>query len=116
MLQVDDGLIAALREFESEIAVETNGTLPVGNLFDWVCVSPKAGAGLAVTHGNELKLVFPQEGAAPDVYEGLDFERFYLQPLQGHKGIANTAAAIEYCLGHPRWWLSVQVHKLVGVR
>jgi 7-carboxy-7-deazaguanine synthase len=116
LLQVDAALIAALRAQGFEIAVETNGTLPVPEAIDWICVSPKANAPLRQTRGDELKLVFPQEGAEPELYEKLDFEHFLLQPMDGPQILRNTKAAIDYCLGHPRWRLSAQTHKLIGVK
>jgi 7-carboxy-7-deazaguanine synthase len=116
LLQLDDAAVAALHDRGFEVAIETNGTLPVPAGVDWVCVSPKAGADLVVTGGHELKLVFPQEGGDPGRYEDLAFDRFSLQPLDGPDLAANTAAAIEHCLAHPRWRLSVQTHKVVGIR
>ncbi|HTH99717.1 MAG TPA: 7-carboxy-7-deazaguanine synthase [Acidisoma sp.] len=115
LLQVDAALTAALHAEGFEIAVETNGTLPVPDGIDWVCVSPKAGNGLAVTHGDELKLVFPQAGAEPSLYEGLAFSHFLLSPMDGDERITNTAAAVAYCLQHPRWRLSLQTHKFLGI-
>lgn len=116
LLQLDPALISALHERGFEIAVETNGTLAAPGGIDWICVSPKADAGLTQTSGQELKLVYPQPAAMPDRFEHLDFERFWLQPMDGPDQAANTAAAIEYCLTHPKWRLSVQTHKYVGVR
>jgi 7-carboxy-7-deazaguanine synthase len=116
LLQVDPPLIAALHAQGFEIAVETNGTLPPPDGLDWVCVSPKAGAPLALTRGDELKLVFPQAGAEPERYEGLDFREFLLQPMDGPEISRNTKAAIDYCLAHPRWRLSLQTHKIIGVK
>jgi len=115
LLQLDDELVAALHDRDFEIAVETNGTVasPVG--IDWVCVSPKAGAPPLVTAGDELKLVYPQEGAEPERFEGLDFRHFFLQPMDGPSREANTAAAVRYCLEHPRWRLSLQTHKLLRI-
>ena len=99
-----------------EVAVETNGTLPPPPGIDWLCVSPKAGAPLrGARQGNELKLVFPQEGAEPERFEGLAFDHFFLQPMDGPAREANTAAALRYCLAHPRWRLSLQTHKLLGI-
>ena len=114
-LQLDAVLVAALHDRGFTVAIETNGTLtlPVG--IDWVCVSPKAGAPLLVTRGNELKLIFPQDGAPPKAFEHLDFEHFFLQPMDGPAREANTAAAVAYCLSHPRWRLSVQTHKYLGL-
>nr|WP_294556045.1 7-carboxy-7-deazaguanine synthase [uncultured Rhodopila sp.] len=115
LLQVDKALIACLHEFGFEIAVETNGTLPVPPGLDWVCVSPKAGASLVVTCGDELKLVFPQSGLMPASVEHLDFEDFLLQPMDGPERESNTAAAVAYCLEHPQWRLSLQTHKFLGI-
>jgi 7-carboxy-7-deazaguanine synthase (Cx14CxxC type) len=115
LLQVDDALVAALHGAGFSIALETNGTLaaPVG--IDWVCVSPKADAALAQTSGQELKLVYPQAGVDPARFEGLAFERFSLQPMDGAGRDAATRAAIAYCLEHPRWRLSLQTHKYLGI-
>lgn len=116
LLQVDSELVEALHGAGFEIALETNGTLlpPAG--IDWICVSPKAGAPLALTRGHELKLVFPQPGVLPQEFEGLDFENFILQPMDGGDRAANTAAAVAWCLAHPRWRLGLQTHKLLGIR
>jgi 7-carboxy-7-deazaguanine synthase len=116
LLQVDDDLIAALHERGFEVAVETNGTKPAPASLDWICVSPKAGAPFVQTSGNELKLVYPQAEAPPEKFEQLDFEHFFLQPMDGPATALNTERAIEYCLAHPRWRLSIQTHKLVGIR
>ncbi len=115
LLQLDGALVAALHDAGFAIAVETNGTLlpPAG--IDWICVSPKAEAPLALTRGDELKLVFPQQGAAPEQFEALAFAHFFLQPMDGPARDAHTAAAIAYCLAHPRWRLSLQTHKLLGI-
>jgi len=116
LLQLDDSLVDALHELGFEIAVETNGTqLPPTGL-DWVCVSPKARAELVLCNGNELKLVYPQEGGEPERYEGLDFDHFFLQPMDGPTVAENTRAAVQYCLEHPRWRLSLQTHKMLGLR
>ncbi|MDT7953904.1 MAG: 7-carboxy-7-deazaguanine synthase [Acetobacteraceae bacterium] len=115
LLQVDLALIAALHAHHFEIAVETNGSmLPPAGL-DWICVSPKAGAALQVKCGDELKLVYPQEGAEPERYASLSFAHFLLQPMDGPNRIANTRAAIAYCLDHPQWRLSLQTHKVLGI-
>jgi organic radical activating enzyme len=98
-----------------EIAVETNGTVTPPPGIDWLCVSPKADAPLVVTTGDELKLVYPQEGGEPPRYEGLGFRHFFLQPIDGPAREANTRAALDYCLSHPRWRLSLQTHKLLGI-
>ena len=115
LLQLDDPLIGALHALGFSIAVETNGTIAAPPGIDWVCVSPKADAPLAQTSGQELKLVFPQTGVDPARFEGLDFERFFLQPMDGPDRAQNTQAAIAYCLAHPRWRLSVQTHKYLGI-
>jgi 7-carboxy-7-deazaguanine synthase len=115
LLQVDEALIECLHEFGFEIAVETNGTIAVPPGLDWVCVSPKARAPLVLTGGNELKLVFPQIGIMPRSFEHMAFENFLLQPMDGPERERNTAAAVAYCLEHPRWRLSLQTHKLLGI-
>lgn len=116
LLQVDAALIKALHGKGFEIAVETNGTIVPPPGLDWVCVSPKAGADLVVRQGDEMKLVYPQDGIAPEDVAGLAFARFSLQPMDGPDLAENTARAIEYCLQHPRWRLSVQTHKTIGIR
>lgn len=116
LLQLDAPLIAALHARGFDIAVETNGTVEAPEGLDWICVSPKAAAPVVQTRGQELKLVYPQALAMPDRFEHLDFERFWLQPMDGPDQAANTAAALEYCLTHPQWRLSVQTHKYIGVR
>jgi 7-carboxy-7-deazaguanine synthase (Cx14CxxC type) len=116
LLQLDSELIEALHQHGFEIAIETNGTIEVPPGIDWVCVSPKAGANLVVTAGDELKLVYPQVDAPPERYSGLDFRLFFLQPLDGPDRAANTEAAIRYCLTHPQWRLSLQTHKLTGIK
>jgi 7-carboxy-7-deazaguanine synthase len=115
LLQLDDPLVRALHQEEFEIAVETNGTLPPPAGIDWLCVSPKAGAELVVRAGDEIKLVFPQSGADPAEFEDLAFNHFFLQPMDGPERETNTAAALQYCLLHPRWRLSLQTHKLLGI-
>jgi 7-carboxy-7-deazaguanine synthase (Cx14CxxC type) len=116
MLQVDEPLTAALHEAGFEIAIETNGTLPVPRAIDWICVSPKAGAPLNQRSGDELKLVYPQEALDPAQVEDLDFAHFLLQPMdEGAKSAANLRSAIDYCLAHPKWRLSLQTHKLLGL-
>jgi 7-carboxy-7-deazaguanine synthase (Cx14CxxC type) len=115
LLQVDGALINALHALDFEIAVETNGTIAAPDGLDWICVSPKADAPLAQRSGQELKLVYPQAGVDPERFSGLDFERFSLQPMDGPDRDANTRAAIAYCLDHPRWRLSVQTHKYIGI-
>ena len=116
LLQVDAPLVAALHANGFEVAVETNGTIEPPPGIDWVCVSPKAGTELRIRKGDELKLVFPQEGAAPADFEALAFDRFSLQPMDGPETAANTALAVDYCLRHPRWRLCVQTHKYIGIR
>ena len=115
-LQLDASLVAALSSQGFYVAMETNGTIPPPSGVDWVCVSPKAGARLAVREGDELKLVFPQAGAPPEQYVDLDFDYFSLQPMDGPDLEFNTEAAVEYCFGHPTWRLSLQTHKLLGIR
>jgi 7-carboxy-7-deazaguanine synthase len=115
LLQLDPPLIEALRSTGFEIAVETNGTVAPPDGIDWLCVSPKAEAPLVVTGGDELKLVFPQPGAEPERFVGLGFRHYFLQPMDGPAREANTRAALEYCLAHPRWRLSLQTHKLLGI-
>jgi 7-carboxy-7-deazaguanine synthase (Cx14CxxC type) len=116
LLQVRDDLVSALHEYGFEIAVETNGTIAAPNQIDWITVSPKGATPLVQTSGDELKLVFPQIGVDPAGFEKLAFEHFLLQPLDGPNREANTAAAIAYCLLHPRWRLSLQTHKFMGIR
>jgi 7-carboxy-7-deazaguanine synthase (Cx14CxxC type) len=116
LLQMDAPLVDALHGAGFEIAVETNGTKPAPAGLDWICVSPKAEAELVITSGNELKLVFPQEGAVPERFEALRFDHFFLQPMDGPARARNTRAAIAYCLAHPRWRLSLQTHKFTGIR
>jgi len=116
LLQLDDVLIAALHDAGFEIAIETNGTQEAPRGIDWICVSPKADAPLALTAGNELKLVFPQSTAMPERFEQLNFRYFFLQPMDGPEREQNTELAVEYCLAHPRWRLSMQTHKLLGLR
>jgi 7-carboxy-7-deazaguanine synthase len=115
-LQLDDKATWALAMAGFEVAVETNGTRPLPAGIDWICVSPKVGTELAVTAGDELKLVYPQPGAEPERYEHLGFRSFRLQPMDGPDLAANTAATVAYCLAHPCWHLSLQTHKLIGVR
>lgn len=115
LLQLDAALLRALHNEGFEVAVETNGTVPPPAGVDWLCVSPKAGAELVVRCGDEIKLVFPQPGAEPERFERLPFSHFFLQPMDGGDRQANTAAALHYCLAHPRWRLSLQTHKLLGI-
>ncbi len=116
LLQVDDALVAALHREGFEIAVETNGTRAAPAGLDWITVSPKAGTELVLTAGHELKLVYPQAGAEPGLYEGLSFAAFFLQPMDGPDRERNVASATAWCLAHPRWRLSLQTHKLIGLR
>ncbi|WP_408598368.1 7-carboxy-7-deazaguanine synthase [Limnohabitans sp.] len=116
LLQVDSALVQALHAQDFTIAVETNGTVLPPEGIDWLCVSPKAGSALVVRSGQELKLVYPQAGNHPEEFEQLHFEYHYLQPMDGPHATANTAAAIAYCQSHPQWRLSVQTHKLIGIR
>jgi 7-carboxy-7-deazaguanine synthase len=115
LLQLDEALITALHGRGFEIAIETNGTLQAPAGIDWVCVSPKAGAPLVQKSGDELKLVFPQKDADPARFEQLDFKHFFLQPMDGPEQRANIELAAQYCLSHPRWRLSLQTHKLIGL-
>ena len=108
--------VAALHRRGFRVAIETNGTLAPPAGIDWVCVSPKAGVALAVGRGDELKLVFPQPDAPPERFESLDFTHFFLQPMDGPARADNTREAVAYCLEHPRWRLSIQAHKFIGVR
>lgn len=116
LLQLDSALITALHARGFEVAVETNGSLPAPAGLDWICVSPKAGAPLLQTSGHEIKLVYPQPGLLPEQVEHLDFTHFYLQPMDSQNGTGNTQAAINYCLAHPRWQLSLQTHKITQIR
>jgi 7-carboxy-7-deazaguanine synthase len=115
LLQMDSTLIDAFHARGFEIAVETNGTIAAPEGLDWVCVSPKAGAGLVQRTGQELKLVFPQEGFAPDQFSSLNFRHFFLQPMDGPSRAANTELAVAYCMKHPQWRLSLQTHKILGI-
>jgi 7-carboxy-7-deazaguanine synthase (Cx14CxxC type) len=115
LLQVDAALITALHDEGFEIAVETNGTQAPPAGLDWICVSPKAHAQLVTTGGNELKLVYPQADALPQAFEHLGFDHFFLQPMDGANVADNTRRAIEYCKQNPRWRLSLQTHKLLGI-
>jgi 7-carboxy-7-deazaguanine synthase (Cx14CxxC type) len=115
LLQLDTPLIDALHAQGCEIAVETNGTQLAPAGLDWICMSPKANAELVLRSGHELKLVYPQDGASPERYEHMDFEHFFLQPMDGPDRERNTKLAMAYCLDHPRWRLSLQTHKLLGI-
>ena len=115
LLQMDEPLVSAFHHLGFEVAVETNGTLLPPSGIDWICVSPKAGAELKLRSGDELKLVFPQEGLEPEIFESLDFRFFFLQPKDGPDIQQNTQQAIRYCLEHPKWRLSLQLHKIIGI-
>ena len=116
LLQLDSALLGALHDRGFRVAIETNGTLAPPEGIDWICVSPKSTVPLVVARGHELKLVYPQPDAPPERFEGLAFDHFFLQPMDGPRREANTRAAIDYCLAHPRWRLSLQSHKIVGIR
>jgi 7-carboxy-7-deazaguanine synthase len=115
LLQLDSDALRALKARNFECAVETNGTIEAPAELDWICVSPKAGAALRQRRGDELKLVFPQEGLDPGAFVDLAFDHFWLQPMAGPETARNTQAAIAYCLDHPRWRLSLQTHKFIGI-
>jgi 7-carboxy-7-deazaguanine synthase (Cx14CxxC type) len=115
LLQLDEPLVEALHAHGFDIAIETNGTQPAPRGIDWICVSPKAGTDVVLRAGNELKLIFPQPGAEPERYEHFQFTHFFLQPMDGPDRVENTRLAVQYCLGHPRWRLSLQTHKLIGI-
>lgn len=115
LLQLDAALITALHACNFRVGIETNGTQPVPLGVDWICVSPKAGAQLIVQEGDELKLVFPQPGAEPERFEHLAFHHFFLQPMDSAERIRNTELVVAYCMAHPRWRLSLQTHKLIGI-
>ncbi|MBI4082621.1 MAG: 7-carboxy-7-deazaguanine synthase, partial [Candidatus Lambdaproteobacteria bacterium] len=116
LLQLDAAAVDALHRLGFEVAIETNGTCPPPPGLDWVCMSPKAGTTLRMTMGDELKLVYPQPGAEPERFAHLQFRYFSLQPMDGPDRERNTAAALAYCLRHPQWRLSLQTHKLIGLR
>jgi 7-carboxy-7-deazaguanine synthase (Cx14CxxC type) len=116
LLQIDDKLVDAIHAAGFTMAVETNGTRVAPRGIDWICVSPKAGAPLVQRFGSELKLVFPQPAAMPELFEDLEFQHFFLQPMDGPSVAENTRLAVEYCMAHPRWRLSLQTHKAVGIR
>jgi 7-carboxy-7-deazaguanine synthase len=115
LLQMTAELITAFHGRGFAVAIETNGTQPAPPGLDWICVSPKAGADLVLRQGDELKLIFPQPGAEPERYEGLEFRHFFLQPMDGPDRERNTQRAVAYCLAHPRWRLSLQTQKLLGI-
>lgn len=116
LLQLDEDAIDALHARGFRVAVETNGTQPAPRGIDWICMSPKARAVHVLDHGDELKLVYPQPGMNPADFESLSFTHFFLQPMDGPRLAENTRAAVDYCLAHPRWRLSVQTHKILGIR
>jgi 7-carboxy-7-deazaguanine synthase (Cx14CxxC type) len=116
LLQLDRALVDALHARGFRVAIETNGTLAAPAGVDWICVSPKASAPVVITAGHELKLVFPQREAPPERFEHLAFEHFFLQPMDGPARAENTRDAVDYCLAHPRWRLSIQSHKVIGIR
>ena len=116
MLQVDIKLIKALKKYKCEVAIETNGTFNVPKEIDWICVSPKAGNPLIQVYGDELKLVYPQKNVAPNIYEKYSFKNFSLQPMDGTLKVHNTQLALEYCKNNPKWKISLQTHKIMGVR
>jgi 7-carboxy-7-deazaguanine synthase len=115
LLQLNEELVEEFHRAGFEVAVETNGTCSQPSGIDWICVSPKAGTEIVLKSGNELKFVYPQYGAEPEQFESLDFDHFFLQPMDGPDRDANTKLAIEYCLRHPKWRLSLQTHKLLGI-
>lgn len=115
LLQLDKKLTSAFHAVGLEVAVETNGTIAVPEGVDWVCVSPKANTEIVVSGGDELKLVYPQQGAEPEKYTHLDFRHFFLQPMDSIDKENNTRAAVEYCMNHPKWRLSLQTHKLLNI-
>lgn len=115
LLQVDDELVSALHHEGFRVALETNGTLPLPSGIDWVCVSPKAGSQLVVRRGDELKFVYPQDGLEPSEFENFAFEHWLLQPRDDVEVTMHTAEAVAYCLSHPRWRLSLQTHKFLGI-
>jgi 7-carboxy-7-deazaguanine synthase (Cx14CxxC type) len=116
LLQLDSAAIEALHDMGFEIGIETNGTLLPPPGIDWICVSPKADSEQKLMRGDELKLIFPQDGAPPERFAGQDFKNFFLQPMDNAARIANTEAATAYCLDNPQWRLSLQTHKLIGIR
>lgn len=116
LLQLDEKLINALKIDGFEVAVETNGTIEAPEGIDWLCVSPKSGSELKQMTADELKLVYPQKGAEPEIYESYLTQNFLLQPMDGIDSILNTKSAIEYCMSNPKWRLSVQTHKVLGIR
>ncbi|MBL7815268.1 MAG: 7-carboxy-7-deazaguanine synthase [Saprospiraceae bacterium] len=114
-LQLDAVLVEAFHAVGFEVAIETNGTVPLPKGVDWVCVSPKAGTELVILRGSELKLVFPQKGAEPELFKDLDFDYFYLQPMDNTFQKINTQMTLDYCLKNPQWRLSLQTHKILEI-
>jgi len=115
LLQLDDALLAAVHTRGFTVAIETNGTVKPPEGIDWICVSPKGTAPLVIERGNELKLVYPQLNALPESFVHLDFEHFFLQPMDGPTRVKNTEQAVQYCMQHPQWRLSLQTHKYIGI-
>jgi 7-carboxy-7-deazaguanine synthase (Cx14CxxC type) len=115
LLQLDGPLVESFHARGFDVAIETNGTQPAPRGIDWICVSPKAGTELVLRTGNELKLIFPQRGAEPERYRNLEFTHFFLQPMDGPQRAENARQAVEYCLAHPEWRLSLQIHKYLGI-
>lgn len=115
LLQLDDELIAVFHQYGIQVAIETNGTLPVPEGVDWICVSPKAGSTIVQTSGHELKLVYPQSDALPERFADMAFDHFYLQPMDGPSVQENIQKTTAYCLAHPKWSLSLQTHKMIGI-
>ncbi len=116
LLQVDEPLVEALHSKGFTVAIETNGTKEAPASIDWICVSPKAGAPLIQRSGNEIKLVYPQAEALPELFSDLPFDNFFLQPMDGPEAALNTRLAVEYCMAHPKWRLSLQTHKILSIR
>ena len=114
-LQLDDALVAAFHALDFEVAIETNGTIPLAEGIDWVCVSPKAGAEVVVLRGSELKLVFPQTGAEPELFADLTFDNFYIQPMDSPLHAVHKKMALDFCLQNPQWKLSLQTHKILDI-
>jgi 7-carboxy-7-deazaguanine synthase (Cx14CxxC type) len=115
LLQLDERLVVEFHLAGFEVGVETNGTCSAPAGLDWICVSPKAGTELKIKAGHELKLVVPQAGTDPQLFENLDFDNFYVQPMDGPDLVANTRFAIDFCLKNPKWRLSLQTHKLLDI-
>ena len=116
LLQVNDELVAALKQEQIYIAVETNGTLDAPDHIDWICMSPKANTEIKLKKGNEIKVIFPQESLDPEKFSLFDFSEFYLQPMDSNKYQENLNATITYCQKNPKWKLSLQTHKILGIR